>query len=217
MGRSGKLVCVNDHLIYKLLEDSNYEVRADGSVWTRITKTGKVSVNNEWRRAGSARRGYWTLKYFGVMLQVHRIIYARFLGRLEQDLVINHKDDCGYNNEPENLELVTQSKNNYHRFRKDGGKPPVMGNKVLDWGKVRHIRSLKKEGISHNELARMFNISKGHVSQIVNNEIWIEGKLYAQTIEESNSSGNVGSDGGNGSTSGTEETQSTKAGEEVPF
>lgn len=180
MGRSGKLVCTNDHLIYDLLQNPNYEVRADGTVWSKITKTGKVSVNNEWRQMGSARRGYWTLKYNGIMLQIHRIIYAKFLGQLEPDLVINHKDDCGYNNKPENLELVTQSRNNYHRFRKDGGKPPVMGNRVLDWGKVRQIREMKQtQGLSHERLAELFNISKGHVSQIVNNEIWIEGKLYA--------------------------------------
>ena len=107
MGRSGKLICANDYLIYELLQNPNYEVRADGPVWTRITKTGKLSVDNTWRQAGSARRGYWTLKYKGYMLQIHRIIYAKFLGQLEQDLVINHKDDCGYNNNPENLEPVS--------------------------------------------------------------------------------------------------------------
>lgn len=177
--RSGKLVCTNDRLINLLLNDPNYEVRVDGTVWTRITKTGKISVNNIWRQAGSARRGYWTLKYFGSMLQIHRIIYAKFKGALEQDLVINHIDGNGYNNSIENLELVTQSKNNYHRFRKDGGKPPVMGNKVLDWETIRIIRNLKQGGIPHSQLASRFNISKGHVSQIVNNEIWIEGKIYA--------------------------------------
>lgn len=179
MSRSGKLVCKNDHLIYELINNPNYEVRADGTVWTKITKTGKVSINNVWRQAGCARKGYWTVKYFGTMLQVHRIIFAKFVGPLSFDLVINHLDDNGYNNLPENLELVTQSRNNFHRFRKDGGKPPVMGNKVLNWEKVRAIRGLKVSGFSHNKISEMFNISKGHVSQIVNNEIWIEGKTYA--------------------------------------
>lgn len=179
MGRSGKIYCVNDHLIEKLLADSNYEVRADGTVWTRITKTGKVSITNVWRRAGSARRGYWTLKYFGVMLQIHRIIHAKFNGKLEPDLVVMHQDDDGYNNAPENLKLGTQSQNNYHRFRKDGGKPPVMGNKVLSWDIVRSIRSLSSNEYSYNKISEIFGISKGHISQIVNNEIWIEGKLYA--------------------------------------
>jgi len=103
MGRSGQLTCKNDSYIYELLKDPNYEVRADGTVWTRITKTGKVSVNNIWRLAGSGRRGYYTVKYFGRMLQVHRIIYAKFKGPLEIDLVINHIDDNGYNNSPENI------------------------------------------------------------------------------------------------------------------
>lgn len=179
MGRSGKLVCVNDHLIYKLIYDPNYEVRIDGTVWTRITKTGKVSVTNVWRQAGTPRRGYWTLKYFGYMLQIHRIVFARFKGRLADDLVINHIDDNGYNNHLDNLELVTQSQNNFHRFRKDGGKPPVMGHVRLDWERVRNIRSMSQLGVPYSKISNEFGISKGHVSQIVNNEIWIEGKEYA--------------------------------------
>lgn len=179
MSRSGKLVCTNDHLVYELINNQNYEVRADGTVWTKITKTGKISIHNVWRQAGSARKGYWTVKYFGTMLQVHRIIFAKFKGPLSFDLVVNHLDDNGYNNLPDNLELVTQSRNNYHRFRKDGGKPPVMGNKVLDWDKVRIIRGLNQSGVSHSEIGKIYDISKGHVSQIVNRQIWIEGKAYA--------------------------------------
>lgn len=179
MGRSGQLVCKNDHLIYALLGDSNYEVRADGTVWTKVTRTGKVSVNNVWRQTGSGRRGYWTLKYKGSMLQIHRIVYAKFNGPLEADLVVMHQDDNGYNNEPLNLKLGTQSQNCFHRFRKDGGKPPVMGNKVLNWSIVEEIRRMKSQmGMTHEAIGQMFHISKGHVSQIVNNEIWIEGKIY---------------------------------------
>lgn len=179
MSRSGQFICKNDHLISKLLDDQNYEVRPDGTVWTRITRTGKVSVNNVWRQSGCARRGYWTLKYFGAMLQIHRIVYAKFNGPLEADLVVMHQDDNGLNNAPENLKIGTISQNNFHRFRKDGGKPPVMGNKVLSWEDVREIRHEKKHFFrSHSELAQMYGISKGHVSDIVNNKIWIEGKAY---------------------------------------
>lgn len=175
MGRSGKLICHNDYLIMELINNPNYEVRADGTVWTSIGVNGRPT--NVWRKAGSARRGYWTMKYKGHMLQLHRIIYARFNGALAEDLVVNHKDGNGYNNHPENLELVTQSVNCYHRFRKDSGNHPVMGNTVLDWDKVRSIRSLSQE-YTYSQISELYGISKGHISQIVNNEIWIEGKMY---------------------------------------
>lgn len=179
VGRSGKLNCSNDIYISELLVDPNFEIRHDGTIWTRITKTGKVSVANVWRQAGHGRKGYYTLHYKGRKIQIHRIIYAKFKGNLEPDLVVNHIDANGYNNDPANLELVTQSTNNYHRFNREG-KPPVMGNARLDWEKVRTIRDLHKlVGVPYSRIAIGFNISKGHVSQIVNNEIWVEGKQYA--------------------------------------
>lgn len=177
MGRSGKLICINDHVIRELLNDSNYEIRADGTIWTRITRTGKVSVRNVWRLSGSCRRGYCTVRYKNTMLQAHRIIYAKFKGSLESDLVINHIDGNGCNNDPENLELVTQSRNNFHRFR-DLKYPPIMGNKVLNWEKIREIRLLSQNGVSYRDIKSKYNISKGHISQIIRNEIWIEGKVY---------------------------------------
>lgn len=181
MKRSGRLVCSNDQYIMQLLKDQNYIIEPTGDIWTLTTKTGKLSTCGLLRLAGYTKDGYRALKYKGKMLQVHRIIYAKFGNEpLAEDLVVNHLDDSGLNNDISNLELVTQSKNNFHRFRKDGGKPPVMGNKVLTWEIVREIRYLKKElGYSHNTLANNYGISKGHVSQIITQAIWIEGKEYA--------------------------------------
>lgn len=185
MGRSGLLYCFNDPIIYQLLEDPNYEVRADGTIWTRITRTGKLSVKNIWRQTGSARRGYCTMKYQGSMLQIHRIIYAKFNGQLEPDLVVMHDNDIGTDNRPENLKLGTQSVNCYHRFREGRGNYPVMGNARLNWESVRQLRMLKTEqNLTHEQLSREFGISKGHVSQIVNNEIWIEGKKYYEATKK---------------------------------
>lgn len=54
-----------------------------------------------------------------------------------------------------------------------------MGNVRLNWETVRTIRQLHRAGAPYSKLVAGFKISKSHVSQIVNNEIWIEGKLYA--------------------------------------
>jgi hypothetical protein len=53
-----------------------------------------------------------------------------------------------------------------------------MGNTVLTWEIVRVIRHLRNAWVPQKRLASQFNISKGHVSDIVNNKIWIEGKAY---------------------------------------
>ena len=48
---------------------------------------------------------------------VHRVIYAKFGGKLKNDLMINHIDGNPANNNINNLELVTNSVNQLHRYR----------------------------------------------------------------------------------------------------
>ncbi len=106
-----------------LLADPLFDVRPDGTVWTLVTRTGKTSVSNTWRLAGAIKDGYVEISYYYKKLRVHRIVYAKFNGELSDDLVVNHKDGIRGNNHPENLELTTQSQNNYHRYR-ELRKPP---------------------------------------------------------------------------------------------
>lgn len=177
MGRSGQLYAKNDYLISELLTNPNYDVRSDGTIWTNITKTGKVSVTNIWRIAGRISDGYVEISFRSKKIRAHRVVYAKFVGPLSPDLVINHKDGVRWNNHPPNLELGTQSVNNYHRFR-ELKKPPVMGNVVLTWEIVSVIRMMYNSHVSLRRISNQFNISKGHASQIVNNKIWIPGKSY---------------------------------------
>jgi HNH endonuclease len=178
MGRSGNLYAKNDYLIPEFLASPNYIVREDGHIFTNITVSGKISAKNIWRIAGHIHDGYIEISFRGKKLRSHRVVYAKYKGPLSSDLIINHEDGVRANNHPDNLVMDTQSYNNFHQYRKLKN-PPVMGNKVLDWDTVRIIRELKKGGVPHNHIAARFNISKGHVSEIINNKIWIEGKEYA--------------------------------------
>jgi len=178
--RSGKLYASNDELVELLVKDPNYDVRADGSVWTTVCETGKVSVDGVWREAGFARaKGshdgfpYRYIGYQGRHLAAHRIVYRKFHGPLASDLVINHKDANTLNNRPENLELVTQSENNLCAYR--NGKRPVWGNVVLTWDLVRSIRADWNAGFSNREIRVNYGLrSKGWISEIVNNRIWVD-------------------------------------------
>lgn len=178
MGRSGKILATNDYLVPEFLASPLHDVRSDGTIWTLITRTGKISITKTWRPLHSLHSGYVEVSFKGKNLRAHRIVYAKYKGELSEDLVINHKDGLTENNHPDNLELVPQSVNNLHRFR-GLNKPPVMGNIVLNWAIVRAIRSLSKNGVSYREISAEYGISKGHISEIVNNHIWIEGKEYA--------------------------------------
>ena len=172
MKRSGNLLITNDKYITELLEHPQYKITPNGIVLTIITKTGKISRNGVWRVAGHLKNGYWEVKFKDKALRRSRIIYAKFNGKLENDLVINHIDGNKRNDNPKNLELITVSENNFHRFRTLGCKP-VIGNYILDYDIADQIRKEHKIGKSYKELCNKFGISKGHVSEIINNKIWV--------------------------------------------
>lgn len=172
MGRSGELFSKNDSLINELILNDLYDVREDGSVWTRICRTGKISVGGIWRKAGSITAdGYAHLSYNYNHLQIHRIIYAKFVGPLEEDLVINHINGNRSDNRPENLELVSQSENNTHRFRVLKRKP-VIGNKKISREIADEIRKDRSMGMTYKELMAKYSLAKSSISYICNNLTW---------------------------------------------
>ena len=133
---------------------------------------------NQWREINTSvtdEEGYVNLRYRNKNLRRCRIMYANFVGALSQDLIVNHKNSIGNDDSPENLELITQSGNNTHRFL---SKPAVIGNCILNWEIVDQIRAEKLAGATHKALALKFDISKGHISEIVNHRIWIKNKEY---------------------------------------
>lgn len=119
MGRSGKFLASNDCLIREFLKDPNFKIESDLKVYTKFGH-GK-QLTEVWRekklecKIKNGNAVYWFVKYKDVKLAFHRVIYEKFVGRLESDLTINHKDKNPSNNNPDNLELVTMSKNNNHK------------------------------------------------------------------------------------------------------
>lgn len=117
--RSGKLKAKNDHLIAQLIADELYDVRQDGTVWTRKSLRGQVSRDGSWRKAGRLdKEGYTEIAYRGARLKLHRIIFAKFNGQLQEDLVVDHIDTDTSNNRPDNLLLCTQKRNSWYRDRR---------------------------------------------------------------------------------------------------
>jgi hypothetical protein len=168
--RSGQLLAVNDVYIEKLISDPLYDIKANGTIWSLVSLQGKITTT--WRQAGQVcKQGYRRLSYGPrhdrKHLRVSRIMYRKFIGPLFSDLVINHKDGNRSNNYPSNLELVTQSKNNEHRFQVLN-RPAVKGQRKVTDEQVLEIRKLKSQGWSLSKLARQFKIAKSTVSYIVN-------------------------------------------------
>lgn len=157
----------NDDLIMELVKDPNYQINEDGTVFTLVQLNGKVGTT--WRKAGNEDTpdGYVRMRYKGVNLRLHRIIWAKFNGYLRIDLVVNHIDGDKRNNHINNLELVTESTNHKHAYRYLG-KNPNRGAAKLSWNTVHDIRKDWKSGLyTQRKLMEKYDLKKTTVHEIV--------------------------------------------------
>lgn len=117
MSRSGDLRALHDDLIRKLIVDPEFRVDPDGSIWTTRKRNGKPG--GPWRKAGRVEtNGYIQISYQGKRLLAHRIVYQKFNGSLQSDLVVDHKDQKRQNNRPDNLQLATARSNRIYMERR---------------------------------------------------------------------------------------------------
>ena len=124
-------------------------------------------------------------RYLGTMLckdgirirySIHRLIAETFIPNPENKSQINHKDGNRYNNFVGNLEWVTASENGKHAYR-NGLAKTIKGEKhvnsklknddVILIRKLYNMKLFKMETIAH-----LFNISTGHLNDIVHYRRW---------------------------------------------
>lgn len=140
--------------IEMLLNDPNIDVRIDGTIWAFSNRNG-IGIPTKWRRIDKVDKlGYHFVGYtckpgsrknrMTINLPTHRIIYAKFNGPLEENLVINHKDGIKNNNLPSNLELITSGENASHAFKVLGYSP--IKHSVISFEIANTIRELSKNG-----------------------------------------------------------------------
>jgi hypothetical protein len=163
----------HDSVIEEILKDPNYRILETGVIFTCIDMGGYVTTT--WRRSDhtDSRTGYQRIRYNRVRLSAHRIIYRKFVGALDSELLINHKDGNKQNNRPDNLELITHGENIAHSYRVLGN-PPVLGRKKIDYSIASTIRALSAKGVAHKNLALRFDLSRGTISDIVSGRTWKE-------------------------------------------
>lgn len=168
----------NDHYIYHLLNDPHYRVNKNGKIYTRISKTGKVFTNpQEWRLATSSRHGKIEIKYNYKNLSVARIIYAKFIGRLQDGLYVYHKDHNPSNNHASNLLIGTRAQLNKHSIQNPNKKHNPIRNKVIDFKIAQRIRYLRTLGYSYKTLCEITGLSKSTISYVVNYKTWVPSKF----------------------------------------
>lgn len=104
---------------------------------------------------------------------IHRMVAIRFLPNPENKKTVNHIDGNKQNNHIDNLEWATHSENHIHAFRKlnrksgEAGKYGFTGKLKPD--EVLFIRNCDLKG---TELAKMFGVGKGTISNVRAMRVW---------------------------------------------
>lgn len=101
-------------------------------------------------------------------VSVHKLVAEAFLGVRPDGCVINHKDGVKANNQPGNLEYVTQAENNRHAVAlglKASGERH--GQTRLSTRQVEAVRVEFSRGLSIARLTALTGMSPRQVSRIV--------------------------------------------------
>ena len=169
-------IAKNDLLIFNLIQDQNYRIKEDGVVETLVQINGKVGTG--WRVAGTVHTdGYIRMRYQGVNIRVHRVIWAKFTGYLDNNMVINHRDGNKLNNAFSNLEIITHAQNQIHAYRA-GLKNIQRGNAKVPWARVDEIRADRANGYTLRKLNEKYGVSKATLSNICS------GKSYREELKD---------------------------------
>lgn len=153
-----------------------YEASNLGRVRTRIGFTGN--------RSQVILRQFLTKSHLRVVITkthgakgmpvfVHQLVADAFIGPIPAGLIINHKDGVSTNNNPENLEYVTDRQNKDHAIAMGlyaHGERSATAK--LDGSKVREIRRRLLGGESRSNLAREFGVTHINIGYIARRETW---------------------------------------------
>lgn len=136
----------------------------------------RIAINNNgcWIWQGfKDRDGYGRMRLRGAERFVHRISYEAWVAPLEDGKVIMHMCDTPACCNPDHLRQGTRADNNADCAAK-GRKPKGSknGNARLTEYQVLKIREWYSQGMSQEELSKIFNISRVQIRKIINYQNW---------------------------------------------
>ena len=153
--------------IWRPYFDTSYEVSDAGNV----RRNGKV-LKQTYNSHGYKYVDIWHNNLRSITL-VHRMVAFTFVSGYSAGLIVNHRDGVKANNACNNLEWVTHSDNNLHATANglaSIGSERV--NAVLDEDSVFDIKIALSQGISNQELATLYSVSSGTISEIRIGNTW---------------------------------------------
>lgn len=163
----------NDYLILELLDSGLYIPAPNGVIYTRVAKTGKIFVDRtRIREAGYVKQNRYIITYKRKDLSGPRIIYKHFIGDLDPELMVYHKDGNVLNNKPSNLALGTMKDVNSIIVQKPDYNP--IRHYKITYEIAKAIREDHKCGHPYSSLMTKYGLAKTTIADIINNRTWKE-------------------------------------------
>lgn len=157
-----------------------------------ISNLGNIQniKNGKFLNAGINSEGY---KSIGLSINkkpkrfnIHRLLMLTFKSNEYFDgAVVNHKDGNKLNNNLDNLEWCTVKENNIHAIKiglknleyLKNIKRPILkgetnGRSKLKEFQIKEIKELYEKGMFHKDIAKIYNVSRVCITQIINNKKW---------------------------------------------
>ena len=108
-------------------------------------------------------------------MKVHRLVALSFIPNPHNYPQVNHKDGNKSNNNVDNLEWRTAKENTYHAvvtgLLKSGDKSH---RTVIHKSELIEVYGLSKLGLTHKQIAKMFNVEKSTISAIFRSKRYLK-------------------------------------------
>ena len=134
-----------------------------------------VNENGCWICTSHAPNGNGYPQYFenGKIDYLSRIMYRRKYGNISDGMCACHKCDTPMCINPEHLFLGTRADNNADKVSKNRQACEIgefNSNSKLTEKQIIEIRSI--QGMTHRQIAEIYNVSKSHITNIRRNYNW---------------------------------------------
>lgn len=140
----------------------HYVIERDGRVFSLRThkylQPGMGTNGRPYVNLWDGKRGH--VRY------IHKLVAEAFLGPCPDGMIVSHLDDNPLNNVYTNLIYETQADNLARRnFRDDGFHN---SRAVLKPGDPEKIKEFRAEGLTHQQIADKFGVSRVTISRVLN-------------------------------------------------
>lgn len=130
---------------------NRYLISEDGIVYSKV-RNQIIAQYKNWA-------GYITVTItddngFRSPRKVHRLVYLTFVGPLDPNLVVDHKDDDKNNNHYTNLQQITPSANSTKSFISGKNKEKVVWTKEM----IHQICKMTQNFVSETEIFEKFGV-----------------------------------------------------------